>query len=230
MQLRRRAPRPSTVVTLRAVGLHREHQAGAHRLAVQQHGAGAADAVLAADVRAGRARARRAGSRRASCAARPPPRRRSPFTVMRTRARWPGSPPLITPSGRASSPRRARAASAPGRGARRYSAEAWTSESGSSRSVARLRAARSKTAVRRLLPDQQLLRAARPNRRRSDAEQHDPRACAAAACSDGERRHHAGEREIAVSARDLQDRPARARRPASESAPRSGPRPARGRW
>ena len=31
-----------------AVGLHREHQAGPHRLAVDQHGAGAADAVLAA--------------------------------------------------------------------------------------------------------------------------------------------------------------------------------------
>ena len=31
-----------------AVGLHREHQAGAHRLAVDQHRAGAADAVLAA--------------------------------------------------------------------------------------------------------------------------------------------------------------------------------------
>ncbi len=31
-----------------SVRLHREHQAGAHRLAVDQHGAGAADAVLAA--------------------------------------------------------------------------------------------------------------------------------------------------------------------------------------
>ena len=30
--------------------LHREHEAGAHRRAVHQHGAGAADAVLAADV------------------------------------------------------------------------------------------------------------------------------------------------------------------------------------
>ena len=45
--------RPSTVTTLRAFGLHREHQAGAHRLAVDQHGAGAADAVLAADMGAG---------------------------------------------------------------------------------------------------------------------------------------------------------------------------------
>ena len=36
-----------------AVGLHREHQAGAHRLAVDDHGAGAADAVLAADMGAG---------------------------------------------------------------------------------------------------------------------------------------------------------------------------------
>ena len=33
------------------VGLHREQQAGAHRLAVEQHGAGAAHAVLAAEVR-----------------------------------------------------------------------------------------------------------------------------------------------------------------------------------
>ena len=36
-----------------SIGLHREHQAGAHRLTVEQHGAGAAHAVLAADVRAG---------------------------------------------------------------------------------------------------------------------------------------------------------------------------------
>ena len=40
------------------VGLHREHQAGAHGLAVELHGAGAADALLAADVRAGQARRR----------------------------------------------------------------------------------------------------------------------------------------------------------------------------
>src|SRR5438094_2860725 len=38
---------------LSAVRLHRQHQAGAHRLAVEQHGAGAAHAVLAADVGAG---------------------------------------------------------------------------------------------------------------------------------------------------------------------------------
>ena len=31
-----------------AVGLHREHQAGSHRFAIEQHRAGAADAVLAA--------------------------------------------------------------------------------------------------------------------------------------------------------------------------------------
>ena len=31
-----------------AIGLHGEHQAGAHRLAIEQHGAGAAHAVLAA--------------------------------------------------------------------------------------------------------------------------------------------------------------------------------------
>ena len=36
-----------------AVGLHRQHQAGARRAAVDQDGAGAADAVLAAEMRAG---------------------------------------------------------------------------------------------------------------------------------------------------------------------------------
>ena len=41
----------------RAVGLHREQAAGAHRDAVEPHGAGAADAVLAADVGAGEAEA-----------------------------------------------------------------------------------------------------------------------------------------------------------------------------
>ena len=49
-----RARSPSTVVIAVAVGLHREHQAGAHRRAVEQdHRAGAAYAVLAADMRAG---------------------------------------------------------------------------------------------------------------------------------------------------------------------------------
>ena len=38
---------------LLALRLHGEHQAGAHRLAVEDHRAGAADAVLAADMRAG---------------------------------------------------------------------------------------------------------------------------------------------------------------------------------
>src|SRR5579885_3179197 len=38
-----------------AVGLHREHQARAGRTAVEQNGAGAADAVLAAQMRAGKA-------------------------------------------------------------------------------------------------------------------------------------------------------------------------------
>ena len=38
---------------LLALRLHREHQARAHRLAVDDHRAGAADAVLAADMRAG---------------------------------------------------------------------------------------------------------------------------------------------------------------------------------
>ena len=44
---------PSTVRSLPAVGLDREHQAGADRLAVEDHRAGAADAVLAADMGAG---------------------------------------------------------------------------------------------------------------------------------------------------------------------------------
>src|ERR1051325_3096724 len=38
---------------LAAVGLHREHDAGAHRLAVEQHGACAAYAVLATEMRSG---------------------------------------------------------------------------------------------------------------------------------------------------------------------------------
>ena len=46
------AARPSTVSSDDR-GLHREHQARAHRLAVELHGARAADAVLAADVGAG---------------------------------------------------------------------------------------------------------------------------------------------------------------------------------
>ena len=41
---------PSTVRMLAAVGLDREHQAGAHRIVVEDDGAGAADAVLAADM------------------------------------------------------------------------------------------------------------------------------------------------------------------------------------
>ena len=44
---------PSTVRIGLPLRLHREHQAGAHRLAVEDDGAGAADAVLAADMRAG---------------------------------------------------------------------------------------------------------------------------------------------------------------------------------
>ena len=38
---------------LRAVGLHRQHETGAHGGAVHQHRAGAANAVLAAHMRAG---------------------------------------------------------------------------------------------------------------------------------------------------------------------------------
>ncbi len=41
------------MTTFAALGLHRQHQAGAHRGAVDDDGAGAADAVLAADMGAG---------------------------------------------------------------------------------------------------------------------------------------------------------------------------------
>ena len=49
-------PRPSTVAISGAIGLHGERQAGAHAVAVDQDRAGAADAVLAADVGAGQAK------------------------------------------------------------------------------------------------------------------------------------------------------------------------------
>ena len=49
---RRSAASPSTVAICVTVGLRREHQAGAHRGAVEDHRAGAAHAVLAADVSA----------------------------------------------------------------------------------------------------------------------------------------------------------------------------------
>ena len=55
VQLVRPCASPSTVRMCAALGLHGEHQAGAHRLAVDQHRAGAAHAVLAADMRAGEA-------------------------------------------------------------------------------------------------------------------------------------------------------------------------------
>jgi hypothetical protein len=38
-----------------AIGLHGQHQAGAHGMSVHQHGAGAADAVFTAQMRAGQA-------------------------------------------------------------------------------------------------------------------------------------------------------------------------------
>ena len=57
LQLRElaRVRQPFDRVHAPAVGLHREHEAAAHDLAVHAHGAGAAHAVLAADVRAGEA-------------------------------------------------------------------------------------------------------------------------------------------------------------------------------
>ena len=62
--------RPSTVSTRAAVGLHRERQAGARGDAVDAHRAGAADAVLAADVGAGRAELVAQEVATAACAAR----------------------------------------------------------------------------------------------------------------------------------------------------------------
>ena len=48
-------PRPSIVVTSRAVGLDRQDRARLHRLAVEVHGAGAAVGRVAPDVGAGEA-------------------------------------------------------------------------------------------------------------------------------------------------------------------------------
>ena len=80
----RRSASPSTVVISASVGGDREHQAGAHRPPVEQDRAGAADAVLAADVGAGEAAGRGAARRRAAGA--PAPRRRgvAPLTCSRT--------------------------------------------------------------------------------------------------------------------------------------------------
>ncbi len=63
-----RVRQPLDGVDRAAVGLHREHEAAAHDLAVDANGAGAADAVLAADVRAGEADGRRAGNRSGAAA------------------------------------------------------------------------------------------------------------------------------------------------------------------
>jgi len=53
MQLARLGGEPLDRGELAAVKLHRKEQAGAHRVTIEQHGAGAADAVLAADVGTG---------------------------------------------------------------------------------------------------------------------------------------------------------------------------------
>ena len=63
MQLRRLGAMPFDGDDFGAVGLHREHDAGAHGLAVEEDRAGAADAVLAADMGAGEAQDRREGNR-----------------------------------------------------------------------------------------------------------------------------------------------------------------------
>ena len=54
------------VYDVAAIGLHREHQAASHRDAIDHHVAGAADAVFAADMRAGPAQ-RIADEDRARC-------------------------------------------------------------------------------------------------------------------------------------------------------------------
>ena len=59
---------------LAAVGLHGEHRARLHRLAVEQHRARAAGGRVAADVRPLEPERARAGSTRAAAAARRPPR------------------------------------------------------------------------------------------------------------------------------------------------------------
>ena len=59
---------------LMAVGLHREHQAGARRASVEEDRAGAADAVFAAEMRAGEAELMAEEIGEASCGPRPLPR------------------------------------------------------------------------------------------------------------------------------------------------------------
>ena len=66
---------------LAAVALDAEDQAREHRLAVEQHGAGAALAELAAVLGAAEVRDPRAAPRAASCTARTRPRSASPLTV-----------------------------------------------------------------------------------------------------------------------------------------------------
>src|SRR3954451_7600014 len=51
-ELARRRRKPLDGGDVVAIGLHREHQAGAHRLAVEPDGAGATDAMLAPGMRA----------------------------------------------------------------------------------------------------------------------------------------------------------------------------------
>ena len=115
-----------SIVSTRApsIGLDRQ-QAGHHRPPVDQHGAGAAGALVAAAPGAGQAlvaQRRRAGSRRAATSI----CRSAPLMVSSTTAFF-----------IALTPRSARAARAPASPARRYQALAWASSNGSMSSTAR---------------------------------------------------------------------------------------------
>ena len=113
--------------------LGREHEARLHRLAVEQHRARAADALLATDVGAVQLRARGAGSRRAAGGSRRIARRRRPLTSQRHRH--------SRAHRRAALDRSSARSTRIGTRWRRYSAEARTSEAGSASSRQRAAAA-----------------------------------------------------------------------------------------
>ena len=183
--------RPSIVVDLAAGGLDRQHQARAHRPAVDDDRARAADAVLAADVGAGEveviaqevgqrlARLHRAGARRAV----------DPHGDVRHR-----SLPLARRlSAAACRPRRTRVAAT----FFRYSADPCRSAGGSISAVAR-RAASSNSCGRRLLADQQGFRFGGPDRHVGDAGKGQP-GVADRAAGERQRRRQADDGEVAMA-------------------------------
>ena len=109
---RRRVASPSTVSIARPSHSSAEHEARQHRLAVDQHGAGAALAELAAVLGAGEARGPRAAPRAASCRSANSTSCSSPFTRSASRTRFMPAP---SPSSRRG-PRRSRPAPARPRG------------------------------------------------------------------------------------------------------------------